>query len=68
MRHTRRQLLDLPEANIVVFAFLLNYPWEFLQTPLYEGMAGAPHWEAVKRCSVARDGTADCGARTATPS
>lgn len=43
----------LPEFNVVVFAALLNFPWEFLQVPLYEGMPNAPHWEAVKTCTRA---------------
>lgn len=45
--------LRLPELNVFVFAVLLNFPWEFLQTPLFEDMAGAPHWQAIKRCGVA---------------
>ena len=36
-----------------MFAFLLNYPWEFLQTPFYQGMGSVPHWVAVKACSLA---------------
>lgn len=47
------KVTDQPELNVAVFAFLLNYPWEFLQVPLYHGMAEAPHWEAVKRCTLA---------------
>ncbi len=43
----------LPEFNVAVFAFLLNYPWEFLQVPLFAGMADAPHWEAIQRCARA---------------
>ena len=43
----------LPEFNVAVFAFLLNYPWELLQGPLFERMAAAPHWEAVKMCTQA---------------
>ena len=53
-----RGLLDQPEINILIFAFLLNYPWEFLQTPLFEGMAAAPHWDAVKVCTRATFGDA----------
>jgi hypothetical protein len=47
-----------PEFNVVLFAFLLNYPWEFLQVPLFERMAQAPHWEAVKACTGAACGDA----------
>ena len=45
--------LRLPELNVFGFAVLLNFPWEILQAPLFEGMAGAPHWTAVERCAVA---------------
>lgn len=40
------------------FAFLLNYPWEFMQAPLFDGMASAPHWAAVKTCTRAAFGDA----------
>lgn len=53
-----RQVLDLPELNFAVFAFLLNFPWEFLQIPLYFGMAEAPHWDATKVCAFATLGDA----------
>ena len=58
MPRTRRWLAVtwLPEFNVAVFAFLLNYPWEFLQVPLFAGMAGAPHWEAIQRCAMATMG------------
>ena len=48
----------LPEFNVMLFAFLLNYPWEFIQTPLFEGMADQPHWAAVKVCTRAALGDA----------
>jgi hypothetical protein len=47
-----------PEFNVALFAFLLNLPWELWQAPLFEGMAAAPHWEAVKVCSRAAAGDA----------
>lgn len=53
-----RQVIDLPELNFAVFAFLLNFPWEFLQIPLYLGMAEAPHWAATKVCVFATLGDA----------
>ena len=52
------KLTDKPEFNVAVFAFLLNYPWEFLQVPLYLGMAEASHWEAIKTCTRATLGDA----------
>jgi len=53
-----RGLLDQPETNVLIFAFLLNYPWEFLQAPFFEGMAVATHWDAVKVCTRATFGDA----------
>ena len=48
----------LPEFNVVLFAVLLNLPWEFLQVPLFAHLASAKHWEAVKGCTVAALGDA----------
>ncbi len=47
------RILRSPLANIAVFAFLLNFPWEFLQTPLYQSMLDAAHWKATQRCTLA---------------
>ena len=54
----RRGLLYQPETNILTFAFLLNYPWEFLQAPFFKGLGGSAHWEAVKVCTRATVGDA----------
>lgn len=59
--HTRAPaagIVGLPEVNVAIFAFLLNYPWEFLQVPFFAGMATAPHWETVKLCTRATLGDA----------
>ena len=48
-----RQIVDLPEMNFFAFAVLLNFPWEFLQVPLFEGMADASHWDAIRICTRA---------------
>lgn len=48
-----RAIVDLPEANLFVFAVLLNFPWELLQVPLFEGMADARHWDAILICTRA---------------
>ena len=47
-----------PELNLVVFALLLNFPWEVLQAPLFEGMAAAPHSAVVGACLQATLGDA----------
>lgn len=52
------RVVDLPELNVALFAFLLNYPWEFLQVPFFEAMAAAPHWDAVRFCTRATLGDA----------
>lgn len=52
------RISDLPEFNVVVFALLLNYPWEFLQVPLFAGMPEAAHWDAIKTCTRAALGDA----------
>ncbi len=48
-----RILINLPEASIALFAFLLNWPWEFMQVPFFQGMRNAPHWEGVQSCARA---------------
>lgn len=47
-----------PELNLVVFALLLNFPWEVLQAPLFEGMSAAPHSAVVGACLQATLGDA----------
>ena len=51
-------LLNLPEFNVAIFAFLLNFVWEFWQVPFFADMATAPHWDAVKFCTRATLGDA----------
>ena len=43
-------LTKTPEANVAIFALLLNFPWEILQAPLYAGMAEASHAQATRAC------------------
>lgn len=58
MQTVGRNVLNQPETNILIFAFLLNFPWEFLQAPLFKEMTDATHWEAVKVCTRATIGDA----------
>ena len=51
-----KRLLALPEANVFLFGVLVNYPWELLQIPFFDGMSRAPHWQATKICSLAAVG------------
>ena len=57
LRHVQR-IVDLPEFNVLLFAFLVHYPWEFLQVPFFAGMATAAHWDAVLFCTRATGGDA----------
>lgn len=45
-----RALTATPEFNLAVFALLLNFPWEVLQAPLFEGMSAAPHSAVIGAC------------------
>ncbi len=42
-----KRLLVTPEFNVVLFAFLLNFPWEFLQVPFFAEMPAMVHWDAI---------------------
>jgi hypothetical protein len=43
------RITRLPEFNIYVFAFLLNFVWEFLQMPLFTAPpTDMPHWDIVQ--------------------
>lgn len=54
----RTQILALPELNVVIFAFLLNFVWEFWQVPFYRDMPSGPHWQATRICTLAAVGDA----------
>ena len=45
-----------PWSALTLFFFLLHFLWEMLQVPLYEGMASAPHWQAIRVCFTATVG------------
>jgi hypothetical protein len=51
-----RVVVDLPELNIAIFAFLLSFPWEILQSPFFQGMTAARHGDAVRICTLATFG------------
>jgi hypothetical protein len=52
-RQWARVVMDLPEVNIGIFAFLLSFPWEILQSPFFQGMTAALHGVAVRICTLA---------------
>ncbi len=43
-------MTEAPEFGVVLFALLLNFPWEILQAPLYAGMVDTPHAQAARAC------------------
>lgn len=53
IREPLHLVLDLPELNVAIFAFLLNLVWELWQVPLFREMRTAPHWQGVKTCTAA---------------
>jgi hypothetical protein len=46
-----KRLVDLPEINVALFAFLLNMVWEFAQVPLYGDLPSRGHWASIKLCA-----------------
>ena len=53
-----KRLVDLPEINVGLFAFLLNLVWEFAQVPLYRDLPSLGHWASIKLCARATLGDA----------
>ena len=51
-----RSTFRCPELALASFAFLLNFPWEIIQSPLFAGMASMPHRTAVQYCTRAAFG------------
>lgn len=45
-------------AAVAGFGLLVNWPWEFLQVPLYAGWSDSAHWESTLICTRATFGDA----------
>lgn len=45
-----------PWTALALFAFLLNFVWEFLQVPWYREMSTVPHWAGIRMCTTATAG------------
>lgn len=56
MNYHRKSPLGVPEINIVIFGFLLNFVWEILQVPLFAEMKEKQHWDGVRVCTIATFG------------
>ena len=48
--------LNVPELNVAMFAFLLNFVWEFWQIGWFADISTVPHLEGVKICTSAAFG------------
>lgn len=55
---SRLGVMNWPETNVVLFAFLLNLPWELWQIPLFKGTSSLAHWDGVILCTRAAAGDA----------
>lgn len=55
---TDRDWTGLPEANVAAFSFLLHFPWEIWQMPLYRCLEGSSYVEAVRSITQASVGDA----------
>ncbi len=51
-------ILSLPELNVAIFSFLLNFVWEMWQIPFFAATSSDPHWEGVVACTQATFGDA----------
>ena len=56
LRNQRLRVSDLPELNVAIFAFLLNFVWEMWQVPFFVRVPVMPHWRAVWVCTLATGG------------
>ena len=51
-----KRLSGSPEANVLLFSFLVNFVWEMWQVPFYEGLSTMDHINAVRICPQANIG------------
>lgn len=53
-----RRITSLPELNVAIFSFLLNFVWEMWQIPFFADMPSGSHWLGVAICTRATLGDA----------
>lgn len=53
---TQSKIMDMPELNVAIFSFFLNFIWEMWQIPFFEEITNAEHWAGVVTCSKATFG------------
>lgn len=51
-------IVDIPELNVAIFSFLLNFVWEMWQIPFFVALSSGPHWDGVAACTQATFGDA----------
>ncbi len=50
--------LDLPEWNLCLFSFLLNFFWEIQQMPFYQLPSEFSYFDIIRNCTIATVGDA----------
>jgi hypothetical protein len=55
---TQSKIVDIPELNVAIFSFLLNFIWEMWQIPFFEAIPNGTHWAGVVACTQATFGDA----------
>jgi len=50
------RLLKLPEFNVGIFSFLLNFVWEIQQMPFYQIPTEFSHSDMINECTLATVG------------
>lgn len=58
LKHAKSGISNLPELNVAIFSFLLNFVWEMWQIPFFAGTSSDPHWVGVVSCTQATFGDA----------
>jgi hypothetical protein len=53
-----KRLSGSPEANVMLFSFLVNFVWEMWQMPFYQGLSTMDHMDVVRSCTQAVSGMA----------
>jgi hypothetical protein len=48
-----KRLSVSPEANVMLFSFLVNFVWEMWQVPFYKSLPTIDHMDAVRICTQA---------------
>ena len=49
-------IVAIPELNVAIFSFLLNFVWEMWQIPFFAVMPNESHWLGVIACTKATFG------------